>query len=126
LDVQPLCRRSATNGIFAEYTPPGREYSSERIRIVGGNVISANLIKQVQPKYAGVAKSFLLQGTVVLEVEINESGDIGNISIVQPAGAGFDESAVEAVTQWKYKPTMLNGKPVRVVTSITVNYQFAR
>jgi protein TonB len=49
-----------------------------------------------------------------------------NISIVQPAGAGFDENAVEAVSQWKYKPTLLNGKPVRVVTSITVNYQFAR
>jgi TonB family protein len=84
------------------------------------------LIKQVPPKYAEIAKSFLLEGLVVLEAEINESGDIDNLTIVQPAGAGFDESAIEAVSQWKYTPTLLNGKPVRVVTTITVNYQFSR
>ena len=63
---------------------------------------------------------------VALSVEINETGDVENISIVGPAGAGFDESAVEAVSQWKYSPTLLDGKPVRVVTTITVNYKFSR
>jgi protein TonB len=67
-----------------------------------------------------------LEGTVVLEVEISEAGDVGNISIIQPAGAGFDESALEAVSQWKYKPTMLDEKPVKVVTAVTVNYAFQR
>jgi TonB family protein len=108
-------------------TPPAPADSSrpERVR-VGGNVVAANLIKKVSPVYAELAKSFLLQGLVILEVEINETGDVGNISIVQPAGAGFDENAIDAVSQWKYKPTMLEGRPVKVVTTVTVNYEFRK
>jgi TonB family protein len=97
----------------------------ERVR-VGGNVMAASLIKQVRPVYAELARNFLLEGVVILEAEINEAGDVGDIIIVQPAGAGFDENAIEAVSQWKYKPTMLDGKSVKVLTTITVNYQFQR
>jgi protein TonB len=93
---------------------------------VGSVVQAAQLIKQVPPKYAEVAKNFLFEGVVVLEAEINESGDVANLTIIKPAGAGFDESAVDAVSQWKYKPAILDGKPVPVVTTVTVNYQFAR
>ncbi len=93
---------------------------------VGGNIMGAKIIKQVIPKYAPEAKNFLLEGVVALFAEISETGNIENLSIVGPAGAGFDESAVEAVSQWKYSPTLLDGKPVRVVTTITVNYQFSR
>jgi len=45
---------------------------------------------------------------------------------MKPAGAGFDDDAVEAVSQWKYKPTTIDGKPVCVITTITVNYAFSR
>jgi TonB family protein len=93
---------------------------------VGGNALAANLIKQVKPQYTPEGKSFLLQGVVVLEAVITETGDVGNLAVVSPAGAGFDESAVEAVSQWKYKPVLLQGQPVCVVTTITVNYAVSR
>ena len=93
---------------------------------VGGNVLAGNLIKQVKPHYTPEGKSFLLQGVVVLEAVINETGDVANLVIINPAGAGFDESAVDAVSQWKYKPTLLQGQPVCVVTTITVNYAISR
>jgi len=97
----------------------------QRVR-VGGNVMSDRLIKKVTPRYPPEAKGFRLDGVVMLMVEINETGDVEKIDIVMPAGAGLDESAVEAVSQWKYKPTLLNGKPIRVVTTVTVNYQVFR
>jgi TonB family protein len=108
-----------------ETPPPNPSNVSQRVR-VGGNIMGAKLIKQVVPKYSVEAKNFLLEGVVALSVEINETGNVENINIVGPAGAGFDENAVEAVSQWKYSPTLLDGKPVRVLTTITVNYKFSR
>jgi TonB family protein len=112
-------------GAKKDEPPTSDNLKIERVR-VGGSVMGLKIIKQVRPTYSEVAKNFLLQGVVVLEAEINETGDVANISIIQPAGAGFDESAVDAVSQWKYKPTTLNGNPVKVVTTITVNYAFSR
>jgi TonB family protein len=93
---------------------------------IGGNVAAANLLTQVRPRYPEEAKRFLVQGVVVLQALITETGDVGRLLIIEPVGAGLDENAVEAVSQWKYKPTLLNGAPVCVVTTITVNYAFSR
>ena len=94
--------------------------------VYAADCMSDRLIKKVTPRYPPEAKGFRLDGVVMLMVEINETGDVEKIDIVMPAGAGLDESAVEAVSQWKYKPTLLNGKPIRVVTTVTVNYQVFR
>src|SRR5262245_56243101 len=69
---------------------------------IGGKITGARIIKQIPPTSAEVAKNFLLEGVVVLEAIITEKGDIGDLVIVKPAGAGFDEAAVETVSQWKY------------------------
>jgi TonB family protein len=63
---------------------------------------------------------------VILEAEITETGDVGGLIIVTPGGSGFDESAVEAVSRWKYKPSTVDSQPVCVLTTITVNYAFSR
>jgi TonB family protein len=99
--------------------------SGKHVR-TGGNVMAASLLKQVRPIYPPEAKGFLVQGVVLLEAQINENGDIDSLAITAPAGAGLDESAVEAVSQWKYKPTTLDGTPVCTITTITVNYAFSR
>ncbi len=92
----------------------------ERIR-VGGNVQAANLIKKVTPVYPPLAKQARVQGTVRFTVIISKEGKIINIQLV----AGHPllvPSATEAVQQWEYKPTLLNGNPVEVITQIDVNY----
>jgi len=46
------------------------------------------------------------------------------LRILTPGGVGFDESAADAVYQWRYSPTLVQGKPTRVITTITVNFSF--
>jgi TonB family protein len=88
---------------------------------VGGNVAQANLISQPKPAYPADAKRDRIQGTVTLEVEIAEDGTVRDITSAQ-GPQELIQSAVDAVKQWVYRPTLLNGQPVAVVTTIDVRY----
>ena len=88
---------------------------------VGGNVAEANLIKKVQPQYPPLAKSARVQGTVEFTAVISKEGKIENLKLVRGHPL-LVNAAKEAVLQWRYKPTMLNGEPVEVVTDIIVNF----
>ena len=92
---------------------------------MGGNVQAANLIHQVKPEYPPLAKQARIQGVVVMEAEINEEGMIDNLRVITGHPLLIN-AAIAAVKQWVYKPTLLNGMPVRVVTTITVNFAFAQ
>jgi len=91
---------------------------------VGGAVQSANLISYVAPVYPPLAKEARLQGDVVLEVEIAREGDVTNLKVVSGHALLLD-AALAAARQWKYKPTLLNGQPVEVVSQITVPFRLA-
>ncbi len=92
----------------------------QRIR-VGGNVQQANLISNPKPVYPPLAKAARIQGTVVLEAVISKQGTIENLSVLQGHPL-LIQAAIDAVKQWRYKPTLLNGEPVEVITTITVNF----
>ena len=102
-------------------TPPR---TPSRIR-VGGNVQALNLIRKVVPKYPKKARDAGIQGTVRFQVIIGKDGLIQNIQLVSGDPA-LVPSAQEAVQQWVYKPTLLNGQPVEVVTTIDVNFNLRR
>jgi TonB family protein len=91
-----------------------------RVR-VGGNVQAANLIKKVTPAYPPLAKQARIQGTVQFTVLIGTDGTIQNLQLVSGHPL-LVSSAQDAVKQWQYKPTLLNGNPVEVITQIDVNY----
>ena len=93
---------------------------SQRLR-VGGNVASANLIKQVKPPYPEDAKATRIQGMVKLGVLIGTDGHISDIVLISGAPL-LVPGSVDAVRQWVYRPTLLNGDPVEVVTVVDVNY----
>jgi periplasmic protein TonB len=79
------------------------------------------LISQVSPVYPPLAKQARLQGEVVLEAVISREGDVTNLKVV----AGHPllvEAALTAARQWKYRPTLLNGQPVEVVSQVTVPF----
>ena len=88
---------------------------------VGGNVQSANLIQQPKPVYPPLAKQARLQGTVRFQVVIAKDGTVKNLQLESghPLLVG---SAQDAVKQWVYRPTLLNGEPVEVLTTVDVNY----
>lgn len=91
-----------------------------RIRI-GGNVQAANLIEKFTPMYPQEAKAARIQGTVSFNATIGRDGHIIDLQLISGHPI-LVSSALEAVKQWVYKPTLLNGNPVEVITQIDVNY----
>ncbi|HTQ59370.1 MAG TPA: M56 family metallopeptidase [Candidatus Solibacter sp.] len=90
---------------------------------IGGTVEAAKLIKRVQPIYPESAKSDGAQGTVVLHAVIGMDGKPLSLRVMNSEiDPRLSRSAVEAVSQWRYSPTLLNGEPIEVDTTITVNY----
>jgi protein TonB len=87
---------------------------------VGGKVQSAKLIKHPAPAYPAIAKSARIQGTVVLQAIIGKDGAVENLRVVSAASPLLVASAMDAVKQWVYEPTLLNQEPVEVITEITV------
>jgi protein TonB len=102
----------------ADGTPP------LRIRI-GGNVQQTKLISQPQPVYPPEAKQAHIQGVVKLSATIAKDGTIQHLEVVS-GHPMLIPAAMDAVRQWVYKPTLLNGQPVEVVTQIDVNFTLSQ
>lgn len=96
----------------------------KRIR-VGSNVMQAKLVHKVAPAYPAEAKAKGIQGTVILNVLISKEGTVNKIEAQEFPDQSLMESAVEAVRQWRYATTLLNGDAVEVITQVTVNYTLA-
>jgi len=102
--------------------PPAvkKEAPVQRIK-VGGNVQAAMVLKRVQPVYPALAKSARVSGVVHLAAIIAKDGTIQELhSLGGPAL--LITAAMDAVKQWVYRPTLLNGEPVQVETTIDVNF----
>ena len=93
----------------------------QRVRISGG-VIQGSKTHDVTPQYPPMAKIARVQGAVVLAAIIGKDGTIQNLHVISTASPLLNQSAVEAVKQWRYRPYILNGEPVEVDTTITVNF----
>ena len=83
---------------------------------------AANLIHQVNPIYPPLARQARVQGVVVMEATISKDGSIESLRIIQGHPL-LNQAALDAVQQWKYRPTMLNGDPVEVITTVTVTFR---
>jgi protein TonB len=92
---------------------------------VGGNVQAAKLVKQPKPLYPPLAKQARIQGTVRFNAVIGKDGTIQNLTLVSGHPL-LVPSAQDAVRQWVYQPTLLNGEPVEVVTTIDVNFTLSQ
>lgn len=90
---------------------------------VGGTVEAAKLVSRVQPVYPESAKAAGVQGTVVLHAVIGMDGKPLSLRVMNSQiDPDLARSAVEAVSQWRYTPTLLNGQPIEIDTTIQVNY----
>jgi TonB family protein len=90
---------------------------------VGGGVTAPSLLYKVEPEYSEEARSFKVQGTVLLSVVIDVDGVAKNIELVSGQGNGLDEKAAEAVALWKFKPGTNGGVAVPVYAKIEVNFR---
>jgi TonB family protein len=94
------------------------EKQLERVRR-GGTVQAARLTHRVTPEYPPLARAEHLQGTVRLHAIIGRDGAIQELRVMKGA-CSLAKAAVEAVRQWRYSPTLLEGRPVEVDTTIDV------
>ncbi len=88
--------------------------------------VSPVRLKTIQPQYPEISKKYGLQGRVILEIEILDNGDIGEVEVrksVHSGHGGLDEAAVTAVKQWKFKPAQRKGKPVSCWVAFPVDFK---
>jgi TonB family protein len=93
---------------------------------VGGNVAAANLIAKVAPVYPPDARAAGVQGTVMMEATISKDGTLMSLTVLSSPSDELSQSALDAVRQWRYRPTLLNGQPVEVITDIRLVYQLTQ
>jgi protein TonB len=89
---------------------------------VSSSVALAKLVHRVQPLYPKMALMARIQGSVNLEAVIDEQGNIANLRVVSGHPL-LIQAAVDAVSEWRYEPTQLNGLPVAVITTVEVNFK---
>ncbi len=89
----------------------------------GGGVTNPVPIYRPEPQYSEEARKAKWQGSVLLSLVVGEDGKPAQIKVIRPLGLGLDEKAIEAVSQWLFKPGMLNGKPVKVQAQIEVTFR---
>ena len=93
----------------------------QRVRVSQG-VTKGLLIYRVEPAYPPLAKQARIQGVVVMTALIDKGGNVQNLQVVSGHPL-LAPAAIEAVKQWRYKPFLLNGQPVEVETTVTVNFR---
>jgi periplasmic protein TonB len=104
--------------------PPPPKAAVQRTR-VGGAVQAAKLVNRVQPLYPPLARQTRISGTVKLHAIIGKDGTVQQLQVVSGHPL-LVQSALDAVKQWRYQPTLLNGEPVEVDTEIDVIFSLAQ
>lgn len=89
---------------------------------VGGNVKRPEKISGPAPEYTAEAREARVSGVIVLEAIIDELGNVTDVKVLKGLPAGLDQAAISAVESWKFKPATLDGRPVPVYYTLTVNF----
>lgn len=105
--------------------PEVRPTTSSKPVIVSTLIQEAKLIHRIDPVYPPLCKQMRLEGEVVLRAIISREGVMSELTYVR-GPACFVPHTMNAVAQWRYRPTILNGQPVEVETIITVIYKLSR
>jgi len=88
---------------------------------VGGAIRAPRKIVDAQPVYPPIAQSARVQGVVILEITIGTDGSVSDAKVLRSIPL-LDQAALDCVRQWKYETTQLNGTPVPVIMTVTVNF----
>jgi TonB family protein len=97
-----------------------KRFEGDGVRAVG-DVKPPKLVKQVKPVYPEEARKNGVEGVVILEAKADELGNVVDARVLRSV-AGLDGAAVDAVKQWKYEPMIIDGKPRKVIFTVTVRF----
>ena len=102
--------------------PPPPPPPPPTVRRVGGDIRPPQKVTDVAPVYPPLARAARVEGIVILEAVIGEDGGVRDVRVLRSVPL-LDGAAMEAVRQWRFTPTLLNGEPVPVVMTITVAFK---
>ena len=91
----------------------------------GGMIRQPQKVRNVDPVYPAIAQAARVQGIVIIEATLSPDGKMSNARILRSIPL-LDQAALDAVRQWEYTPTMLNGVPVPVIMTITVMFTLSK
>jgi periplasmic protein TonB len=109
-------------GSVVDVAPPPAAIEPPATIRVGGNVTPPKKIHDVAPIYPAFAQAAHVSGMVIIEATIGPNGDVLDAKVLRSIPL-LDASALDAVRRWRYTSTLLNGKPVAVVMTVTVTFQ---
>jgi len=93
---------------------------------IGGDVQAALLVNQIKPDYPTNLQQQGVAGTVKINAVISKEGMLTGLQVVSSPDPGLTQAALDAVSQWRYQPTMLNDQPVETVTTVDVNFSLTK
>ncbi len=126
LEIGGISERLVVKGGSKPTTPPAPANAvPQRIR-VGGNVSPARLVRQPRPFYAPDLQQAGIEGTVRLMGVVLKDGSLGSVRVVNTVDSRLAQAALDAVRQWRYQPSRLNGEPVETVTTIDLQFQLGQ
>jgi len=100
------------------------ETNGQRLRI-GGYVQGGNLVYHPNPAYPPEARRIGLQGKVVLTATIDKDGTVQSLRVIDSSNPLLNPATIDAIQNWRYKPTLLNNEPVEIPLTITVNFEMS-
>jgi protein TonB len=89
----------------------------------GGDVKRPLKVRDATPAYPSIARAAHVEGVVIIEATIGPDGKVQDARILRSANPLLNEEALNAVRQWEYTPTLLNGIPVAIVMTVTVEFR---
>ena len=92
---------------------------------VGGQLVAPERVRYVQPVYPQLAVASHISAIIILEAQVDIRGIVKTVSVLRGHPL-FDDAAVEAVQQWRYKPLLLNGEPTEFILTVTVAFNLSR
>jgi protein TonB len=109
----------AMGGILGGGEAPKVKVAPPKKLTISSGVMQGNLVQKTVPQYPAIAKAARIQGTVVLQATISKTGEITNLRVVSGPPM-LQQSAMDAVRTWRYRPYLLNNEPVEVDTTVNV------
>jgi periplasmic protein TonB len=103
--------------------PSEPEAAPAEVLRVGGVIARPRQLHAPRPGYTEAARRVRIQGPVILEVQLDEHGAVGEVSVLRGQPFGLTESAVAAVSRWRYEPARLGGRAVPVLMTVTINFE---
>ncbi|MGI8783062.1 MAG: TonB family protein [Acidobacteriota bacterium] len=119
LDGKPVRSQASVEVHFVLKDSPSK--SAEPLRLKA-DAAGPKLIHKIDPVYPAKAKRAGVEGSVILQVTINAQGEVSEVRL-ERGHELLKDAAMEAVRQWRYRPTLLNGNPIAVVIAVTIEFK---